>query len=525
MAYVYSTTTTDSDPGSGILRFNNSTFASITQVFLDDNNVAGTDIQAWLATLDDSTAAIKGSLRIFKTSDSTIFRIFDITALLEATGYWKVTVTPVVSAGTLVNADGVVVSFVRFGDASNIASEIDAATVSTTMSVTDRIAATISGTLRYFTYQTIRDAIKGYYDSVVATLTNKSIDASANTLTNVNTSALSNDAVSNTKLSNMAQATVKGRQAGSGTGDPEDLTAAQLVTIIEAQALYALLAGRSGGQTLRGGTASGDDLTLMSTNNATKGSIFFGSSGYDEVNNRLGIKVSDPEADLEVVATGTSAARGFIVAQHNSGAQGALFVLRKSRNTRASPATVVTGDFAGVFFSDMFDGTDYVRSAGFGFRANGTIATGSVPQDFILSVGSAGAGSLENEVLRVVGATQFSGLGTSSPQGKFQIYDGKGSSLFVSKTSVNGTAQTIIPDGTGDVLRRCIINAVIWATDNSMSGGLTISIANNALFQFFLDSPTNANAVTFSVSSAGALTVQRTLGSKSFDVSAHIVWL
>jgi hypothetical protein len=36
---------------------------------------------------------------------------------------------------------------------------------------------------------------------------------------------------------------------------------------------YALLAGRSGGQTLQGGTASGDDLTLESTSNATKGTI------------------------------------------------------------------------------------------------------------------------------------------------------------------------------------------------------------------------------------------------------------
>lgn len=65
------------------------------------------------------------------------------------------------------------------------------------------------------------------------TLTNKSIDASANTLTNVNTSALSNDAVSNTKLANMVQSTIKGRASGAGTGDPTDLTAAQVATILE----------------------------------------------------------------------------------------------------------------------------------------------------------------------------------------------------------------------------------------------------------------------------------------------------
>lgn len=53
--------------------------------------------------------------------------------------------------------------------------------------------------------------------------------------------------------------------------------------------IYALLAGRSGGQTLVGGTASGDDLTLSSSAHGTKGDIILGTSRYDEVNNRLGI--------------------------------------------------------------------------------------------------------------------------------------------------------------------------------------------------------------------------------------------
>lgn len=56
---------------------------------------------------------------------------------------------------------------------------------------------------------------------------------------------------------------------------------------------YALLAGRSSGQTLTGGTASGDDLTLQSTSNGTKGSILFGTSAYDELNNRLGIGTTE----------------------------------------------------------------------------------------------------------------------------------------------------------------------------------------------------------------------------------------
>lgn len=43
---------------------------------------------------------------------------------------------------------------------------------------------------------------------------------------------IDNAAVTNAKLANMAQSTIKGRQAGSGTGDPEDLTASQARTAL-----------------------------------------------------------------------------------------------------------------------------------------------------------------------------------------------------------------------------------------------------------------------------------------------------
>lgn len=70
---------------------------------------------------------------------------------------------------------------------------------------------------------------------------------------------------------------------------------------------YALLAGRSGGQTIIGGTASGDDLTIKSTSNATKGSIFLGSgSGYtlatlDDATGRIGFGTTSPTAYIDIV--------------------------------------------------------------------------------------------------------------------------------------------------------------------------------------------------------------------------------
>ena len=35
--YKFSTTVTDSDPGSGYLRFNNSTYTDVTNIFIDIN--------------------------------------------------------------------------------------------------------------------------------------------------------------------------------------------------------------------------------------------------------------------------------------------------------------------------------------------------------------------------------------------------------------------------------------------------------------------------------------------------------
>jgi hypothetical protein len=53
---------------------------------------------------------------------------------------------------------------------------------------------------------------------------------------------IANDAVGNAQLANMAQATIKGRADGAGTGDPTDLTAAQVRTIIN-MVLSQVLAG------------------------------------------------------------------------------------------------------------------------------------------------------------------------------------------------------------------------------------------------------------------------------------------
>ena len=63
---------------------------------------------------------------------------------------------------------------------------------------------------------------------------------------------------------------------------------------------YTVALGKATGQTVNGGTASGENLTLSSTNHATKGKIFFGANSvFDEATNRLAIGATSTSFNLQ----------------------------------------------------------------------------------------------------------------------------------------------------------------------------------------------------------------------------------
>lgn len=111
--YKFSTTTTDSDPGDGYLRFDDSAFASVTKIFADDKNAFGVIIRDWLDRLDDGSA---GRITIQNVTAAGAFRVLDVTgAVTDATGYRRVVVAPVQANGTFAEDDGVIVSFISTG--------------------------------------------------------------------------------------------------------------------------------------------------------------------------------------------------------------------------------------------------------------------------------------------------------------------------------------------------------------------------------------------------------------------------
>lgn len=68
--------------------------------------------------------------------------------------------------------------------------------------------------------------------SFIQSVSGPTLDTDALTFSVFGDSSIANDAVSNAKLANQAQATIKGRAAATGTGDPIDMSADQVVGIL-----------------------------------------------------------------------------------------------------------------------------------------------------------------------------------------------------------------------------------------------------------------------------------------------------
>ncbi len=130
------------------------------------------------------------------------------------------------------------------------------------------------------------------------------------------------DSISDAMLRDSAAVSVIGRSANS-TGDPADIAAGanDRVLVRESDALsfsqvsdamlassYALLLGRSGGQSVLGGTGSGDDLTLNSTSNGTKGYVLLATQSATEF---VGVGVAVPGRKFQVEADASGYAASF----------------------------------------------------------------------------------------------------------------------------------------------------------------------------------------------------------------------
>ena len=115
--YTYDATTTNSDPGTGGLRINNSTLSSGTAMYIDNRDDNFIDISTFLATIDDSTSPIKGHFKITKVGSPEIFHLYTISSATPIGGYFNVACVHVDGNGGLTDGDDITVTFARTGDA------------------------------------------------------------------------------------------------------------------------------------------------------------------------------------------------------------------------------------------------------------------------------------------------------------------------------------------------------------------------------------------------------------------------
>jgi hypothetical protein len=110
---TFESTTSDADPGAGKIAFNNGTLSSVSILYVDDADDAGADITSFVQSWDDvSNSTARGIVTVTKEGTPSTYATFKVSgAVTDASGYTKVPVTHIVSAGSFSDDDGVGVHF------------------------------------------------------------------------------------------------------------------------------------------------------------------------------------------------------------------------------------------------------------------------------------------------------------------------------------------------------------------------------------------------------------------------------
>ena len=223
-----------------------------------------------------------------------------------------------------------------------------------------------------------------------------------------------------------------------------------------------LSTGVSGGQSVVGGTAASENLTLSSTTNATKGKILFGTSAYNEVNNRLGIGLTSPTTQLDVLGTAK------ISTTDNSYNQ-QLVVENKSTGTtaltgillQAGASSSLVGQMTYVpanYITASLQNTLLFSSAGqqkLAFVANGS-GSGGVAQDMYFST----LGTNSTYQMQIKGSTGNVQIGTNTDAGYKLDVNGTARANQFQLSALNTAPATSTSTGTTGEIR--IVNGFIY---------------------------------------------------------------
>lgn len=106
-------TSTSATPASTTIRLNNAVMASVTSIYISDNNSDAVSVDAFLDEFSNS--GNYGYIRLFKEYDSSKFWMGEITGVVDNGSDHSLTVTHINSNSTFSASDKIVVSFVANG--------------------------------------------------------------------------------------------------------------------------------------------------------------------------------------------------------------------------------------------------------------------------------------------------------------------------------------------------------------------------------------------------------------------------
>jgi hypothetical protein len=200
-----SSTTTAADPGTGDVRLNNATLASVTEISISYTGDDAADYETHIKTWDDSTnSANYGQLILKKDTAPANYAIFNITSTItDGTTYGRYTVTHNGSSGSFSNDDALRVYFTRTGNVGAagagsgdmLASTYDPATIAEQLVGLTAPQTLTNKTLTAPTIATITNGGAVTIPSGVDTLVGR---ASTDTLTNKTLTAPVISTISNT---------------------------------------------------------------------------------------------------------------------------------------------------------------------------------------------------------------------------------------------------------------------------------------------------------------------------------------
>lgn len=446
---VFDSQTADANPGNGRVRFNDDPLSDATFAYFNLVDRFSVDISAWLAALDDSsTDTPKGTIRFVKLGRESVWYEYQITdTVTVGLTYDKVPLAYISGAGSFVNGDILMVAFSRTGDKGDQGDPgADSAPIDATYLVkTANVTLTQERALTDGTSITADWSVSGQVKLLRAALAGDVAAAQDD-----NQLTIQADAVSNSKLANMAEATFKMRAASAGTGDPIDGTAAQAKTALDIRASNISDFSEGVDDRVAALLVAGTNITL--TYDDPGGSLTIDAAGGGAIDVQSAtVSVVDPATAIDFSAQ-------FSVTDEGGGVAGIAFV---------GSASDVTND-SGVAGSTVKDALDQLETeiGGAGAVASVFGRTGTV----IANTGDYAASEVTNDS-GVVGTSVADALDTldaALPTGT-----NTGDQLIFQTIAVSGQSN-VAADTTTDTLT-LVAGANVTITTNAGTDSITIA--------------------------------------------------